>query len=169
MKLLVYTHTLIVYIHKLNVGFILVLWIIKMMKFILNIWSGVQRLKLRKGYPITVTTMELGDYDFFDHVSFVTNLKELKELMFQFVYTLPVVQFYLKGFKHGDLKEDNLLVYNRKNEVPGTIKYNILNKTYEIDNTTPHVKLIDFDFSATDKILNCRQPQSYRKGNKSRI
>lgn len=128
-------------------------------------WST--KAKLRKGYPITVTTMELGDYDFFDHVSLVTNLKELKELMFQIVYTLAIVQFYLKGFKHGDFKEDNLLVYNRKNEVPGTIKYNILDKTYEINNTTPHVKLIDFDFSATDKILNCRQPSLTEKETKA--
>ena len=119
-------------------------------------WSSTW--KLRKGHPITVTTMELGNYDFFDHINYISSVQELKELMFQFVYTLAVIQYYMKGFKHGDLKEDNLLVYLRNDQKPGRINYNILGKTFSIDNKTAHVKLIDFDFAASDAIANCRQP-----------
>jgi len=119
-------------------------------------WSS--KYKIRKGNPITVTTMELGNYDFFDHVNYIDSLRELKELMFQFVYTLAVVQYYIKGFKHGDLKEDNLLIYLRINKPSGINTYEILGKTYSMNNRTPHVKLIDFDFAATDTIHNCRQP-----------
>ena len=119
-------------------------------------WSS--KYKIRNGNPITVTTMELGNYDFFDHVKYITSLRELKEIMFQFVYTLAVVQYYIKGFKHGDLKEDNLLIYLRTNQPSGKNTYEILGKTYSMDNRTPHIKLIDFDFAASDKIPNCRQP-----------
>lgn len=119
-------------------------------------WSV--RYKINEGDPIVITKMELGHYDLFDHTKYIRTLDELKEIVFQIVYTLAVIQYYNKGFKHGDLKEDNVLVYDRSSKPEGYLHYTILGKTYRIKNNGDRVKLIDFDFSASDKTANCRQP-----------
>ena len=119
-------------------------------------WS--MKFKIKHGDPILITKMELGHYDLFDHVKYVHTSNELEQLLFQIVYTLAVIQYYQRGFKHGDLKEDNLLVYLRDTKKEGDLHYTILGNTYRLDNNTSRVKLIDFDFSASDSLVNCRQP-----------
>ena len=119
-------------------------------------WS--MKFKIKHGDPILITKMELGHYDLFDHVKYVHTSNELEQLLFQIVYTLAVIQYYQRGFKHGDLKEDNILVYLRDTNKEGDLHYTILGKTYRLDNNISRVKLIDFDFAASDSIVNCRQP-----------
>jgi len=119
-------------------------------------WS--LRFKIKDGDSILITKMELGHYDLFDHTRYIRTLTELKEVIFQVVYTLAVIQYYNKGFKHGDLKEDNVLVYDRSSKPDGYLHYTILGKTYRLKNNGDRIKLIDFDFAASDKTRNCRQP-----------
>lgn len=119
-------------------------------------WSV--KFKINEGDPIVITKMELGHYDLFDHARYIRTLDELKEVLFQVVYTLAVIQYYNRGFKHGDLKEDNVLVYDRSSKPEGYLHYTILGKTYRLRNNGDRIKLIDFDFAASDKTSNCRQP-----------
>ena len=62
-----------------------------------------------------LTVMELGDIDFLEFIrkKKMKSVREMKEMIFQVVYTLAVLQYHVPGFKHGDLKENNVVVYYR--------------------------------------------------------
>ena len=67
-------------------------------------WS--RKRKLTKESRMGLTVMELGDIDFLEFIrkKKMKSVREMKEMIFQVVYTLAVLQYHV-GFKHGDLKE----------------------------------------------------------------
>jgi serine/threonine protein kinase len=82
-------------------------------------------------------------------------LKEWKTLFFQFLSVLAVIQTKYPGFRHNDLKANNILVH----EIPVTeenkkIKYIINGQSYVISNIGFQIKLWDFDFATIPGIID---------------
>ena len=121
-------------------------------------WS--RKRKLTKESRMGLTVMELGDIDFLEFIrkKKMKSVREMKEMIFQVVYTLAVLQYHVPGFKHGDLKENNVVVYYRNKSPKGVVEYDFCGKKFKLNSRTPRMKLIDFDLSMTDENLNCKQP-----------
>ena len=121
-------------------------------------WS--RKRDLTKESRMGLTVMELGDLDFLEFVERgkMKSVREIKEMIFQVVYTLAVLQYHVPGFKHGDLKENNVVVYYRNKSPKGVVEYDFCGKKFKLNSRTPRMKLIDFDISMTDENLNCKQP-----------
>ena len=89
-------------------------------------------------------------------------------ILFQFCYTLSSIQYYLRNFKHNDIKPNNLLVkliddIDSKNY----IKYEIFGKKFYIPQTKYIIKLHDFDYVYSNKFRNKKITHSvnlYKKG-----
>jgi serine/threonine protein kinase len=82
-------------------------------------------------------------------------VREWRVLFFQILSALSVIQSKYPGFRHNDLKANNILIQkigsrNRNNK----FKYKINNKTYVIPNIGIQVKIWDFDFACIKGIVD---------------
>ena len=115
-----------------------------------------------------VLFMEKGSYDLatylYNNGSSIC-YEELLEILFIVVYTLSVIQHNVKGFRHNDLKPNNLVVKEVK-KTNTYIKYNILGKEFFIKNRGYIVKIIDFDMSwASEKKFKNQKIESFHSTN----
>lgn len=108
---------------------------------------------------VVVSFMELGDSDLFEYL--IKNcesisLSEMKAILFQVFYSLMCAQYHEPGFKHLDLKTDNILVFNtNKKETKGKFnKYIVGDKVFYLPADMIQVKIFDFDFAVSNKIDN---------------
>ena len=82
-------------------------------------------------------------------------LKIWRVLFFQILSILAVIQAKYPGFRHNDLKANNLLIHfiesrNKNNK----FKYKINGQTYIIPNIAFQIKLWDFDFACINGIVD---------------
>ncbi len=110
---------------------------------------------------VVVSFMELGMSDLFEYL--IQNAKnvsilEMKCIIFQIYYTLMCIQYHEPGFKHLDLKTDNILVFETdKNKTKGKFnKYKVAGKTFYLPADTIQIKIFDFDFAVSNKIENSK-------------
>ena len=110
---------------------------------------------------VVVSFMELGMSDLFEYL--IQNAKkvsiiEMKCIIFQIYYTLMCIQYHEPGFKHLDLKTDNILVFETdKNKTKGKVnKYKVAGKTFYLPADTIQIKIFDFDFAVSNKIENSK-------------
>jgi serine/threonine protein kinase len=118
-----------------------------------NIFEGIKK--------VVVSFMELGESDLFEYLlvnSKKISLMEMKSIIFQVYYSLMVLQYHEPGFKHLDLKTDNILVFNPdpKKTKGKYNKYVIDNREYYLPADGIQIKIFDFDFAVSDKIENSK-------------
>lgn len=118
-----------------------------------NIFDGVNK--------VVVSFMELGESDLFEYLiknSENITLDEMKGIIFQLYYTLMCIQYYEPGFKHLDLKTDNILVFfPDKNKSKGKFnKYVVGNREFYLPADMVQIKIFDFDFAVSDRIENSK-------------
>ena len=82
-------------------------------------------------------------------------IKEWRVIFFQILSALSVIQSKYPGFRHNDLKANNILIQkigsrNRNNK----FKYKINDKTYIIPNIGIQIKIWDFDFACIKGIVD---------------
>ena len=82
-------------------------------------------------------------------------LKIWRVVLFQILSVLAVIQAKYPGFRHNDLKANNLLIHsiesrNKNNK----FKYKINGQTYIIPNIGIQIKLWDFDFACIEGIVD---------------
>ena len=83
------------------------------------------------------------------------SLKEWRILFFQILSTLAVIQAKFPGFRHNDLKANNILIQkiesrNKNNK----FKYKINGKVFIVPNIGFQLKLWDFDFACIPGIVD---------------
>jgi serine/threonine protein kinase len=118
-----------------------------------NIFEGIKK--------VVVSFMELGESDLFEYLliqSKKITLMEMKSIVFQVYYSLTVLQYHEPGFKHLDLKTDNILVFkpDPKKTKGKFNKYVIGDREYFLPADGIQVKIFDFDFAVSDKIENSK-------------
>ena len=75
--------------------------------------------------------------------------------MFQIIFTLAVIHKKYPGFRHNDLKANNILLQiSTKPKIPQYFQYQYENKTYRVPDIGVQVRLWDFDFSCIPDIIN---------------
>lgn len=95
------------------------------------------------------------------------SIKLLKIIFFQIFYTLVILQYNFPGFRHNDLKANNILVvFNDSTIIPKILedKFNvyILNdQKFYIPQTNFTIKIHDFDFVSSDKFDNSKVKNKY--------
>jgi len=82
-------------------------------------------------------------------------VKEWRTICFQFLSVLAIIQSKYPGFRHNDLKANNILIH----EIPidpnnEKYKYIINGQTYVVPNVGFQLKLWDFDFSCIPGIVD---------------
>ena len=82
-------------------------------------------------------------------------VKEWRVIFFQILSALSVIQNKYPGFRHNDLKANNILIQkigsrNKNNK----FKYKINDKTYVIPNIGIQIKIWDFDFACIKGIVD---------------
>ena len=83
------------------------------------------------------------------------SLKTWRVLLFQIISVLAVIQAKYPGFRHNDLKANNLLIhYIESRNKNNKFKYKINGKTYIIPNIGLQIKLWDFDFACIEGIVD---------------
>jgi serine/threonine protein kinase len=92
-----------------------------------------------------------------DFLNFLRNnyaeltLKEWKVFLFQIISTLSIIQMRYPGFRHNDLKANNILIqsmsYNTEEDKKKTFKYKVSKCSYVVPNIGYHIKIWDFDFA----------------------
>lgn len=110
---------------------------------------------------VVVSFMELGDSDLFEYLlqnAQNMSVQEMKGIVFQIFYTLMCIQYHEPGFKHLDLKTDNILVFHTdKTETKGKFnKYIVGEKAFYLPADMIQIKIFDFDFVVSDKIENSK-------------
>ena len=118
-----------------------------------NIFEGIDK--------VSVSFMELGESDLFEYLlknSKTISLSEMKAIIFQVYYSLMVLQYHEPGFKHLDLKTDNILVFkpDPKKTKGKFNKYIIGDREYFLNAEFIQIKIFDFDFAVSDKIDNSK-------------
>ena len=74
--------------------------------------------------------------------------------LFQFCYTIACAQYYIPGFRHNDIKPNNLLV-SLNSKLNNTYDvYKIFGLTFYIPVLDFTLKLHDFDFCNSDELKN---------------
>lgn len=111
---------------------------------------------------VMVLFNEKADSDFKKYVENRSNdnkpLSHLEHIVafFQFTYTIACAQYHIPGFRHNDIKPNNLLV-SINSKFTESNKYNcykILGKTFYIPEVEFSLKLHDFDFCNSDEYPN---------------
>jgi hypothetical protein len=77
--------------------------------------------------------------------------------LFTFCYTLASIQYHIPGFRHNDIKPNNLLISvnnNYDNEKGKFVRYKIFGKEFYIPVIRFTLKLHDFDFCNSDEFKN---------------
>lgn len=110
---------------------------------------------------VVVSFMELGDSDLFEYLlknASTISVQEMKGIIFQIFYTLMCIQYHEPGFKHLDLKTDNILVFQTdKKATKGKFnKYIVGDKAFYLPADMIQIKIFDFDFVVSDKIENSK-------------
>jgi hypothetical protein len=84
-----------------------------------------------------------------------TNLKlsHWRNIFFQIISTLAIIQNKYPSFRHNDLKANNILLH-RTNSEKKEVKYIINNKEYIIPNIGLQIKIWDFDFACIPGIVD---------------
>jgi serine/threonine protein kinase len=82
-------------------------------------------------------------------------VKEWRSICFQFLSVLAIIQSKYPGFRHNDLKANNILV----DEIPilpnsNKYKYIINGQTYVVPNVGFQLKLWDFDFATIPGVID---------------
>lgn len=82
-------------------------------------------------------------------------IKEWRVIFFQILSALSVIQTKYPGFRHNDLKANNILIQkigsrNKNNQ----FKYKINDKTYIIPNIGIQIKIWDFDFACIKGVVD---------------
>lgn len=76
------------------------------------------------------------------------DLKEWRVMLFQLFSVLAVIQKKYPGFRHNDLKANNVLIHNMDESINGNFfTYQIDNVTFYVPNIGYQIKLWDFDFA----------------------
>ena len=82
------------------------------------------------------------------------SLIEWSTIFFQIISTLATIQEKYSGFRHNDLKCNNILVQNIEcKDKNNKFKYKINGQTYIIPNIDIQIKLWDFDFSCIENLV----------------
>jgi len=76
-----------------------------------------------------------------------------KVIFFQIISVLAVIQSKWPGFRHNDLKANNILLH-KTDKCDGVSNYKVLRKNYIIPNIGYHIKLWDFDFACIPGIVD---------------
>ena len=106
---------------------------------------------------IKITFHELADTDLKSFILDPSNKLSFLDhihIFFQFCYTLACAQYHIPGFRHNDVKPDNILVKKNMNFKSGMKKYKIVDKNFYIPNTYYTIKLYDYDFCNSYTIKN---------------
>jgi len=137
-------------------------------------WSILQNIKFKKmeewtnvlspsmfygrSYDkVSVNFIDLGYMDLHSYMQTDIKYNEFVSLLFQLYYTLACIQYHHPGFKHNDLKSDNILVFK-----PETYKinyyheYKIYGKTFYLPADCMQLKIMDFDMTSSDAIPNLK-------------
>ena len=81
-------------------------------------------------------------------------LKEWRVVLFQILSVLAVIQAKYPGFRHNDLKANNILIQNiEARNKNNKFKYKINGNIYIIPNIGFQIKIWDFDFSCIEGIV----------------
>lgn len=90
--------------------------------------------------------MELLDTTFWNYVhSHTRDVYTLKSLIFQVLFTLAILQKKFPGFRHNDLKIDNILLDLSPRTTSTTLYYGKHN--WSIKYSSPFVKIADYDYA----------------------
>lgn len=82
-------------------------------------------------------------------------LKEWRVILFQIISVLAVIQAKYPGFRHNDLKANNILIQNiEARNKNNKFKYKINGNIYIIPNIGVQIKIWDFDFSCIEGIVD---------------
>lgn len=82
-------------------------------------------------------------------------LKLWRVMLFQILSVLAVIQAKYPGFRHNDLKANNLLIhYIESRNKNNKFKYKINGQTYIIPNIGLQIKLWDFDFACIEGVVD---------------
>ena len=82
-------------------------------------------------------------------------LKEWRVILFQIISVLAVIQAKYPGFRHNDLKANNILIQNiEARNKNNKFKYKINGNVYIVPNIGIQIKIWDFDFSCIDGIVD---------------
>ena len=85
----------------------------------------------------------------------LTNL-ELKVIFLQVCYMITVTQYYFPGFRHNDLKPDNILVDIYPPEENTYYCYHIFGKKIYLPDIRVRVKMWDLDYASIDSLENSK-------------
>ena len=81
------------------------------------------------------------------------DLKEWRVMLFQLLSVLAVIQKRYPGFRHNDLKANNVLIHKMDETINGNFfTYQIDNVTFYVPNIGYQIKLWDFDFACISGI-----------------
>lgn len=118
--------------------------------------------RYKKGYyykNVSVLISEwANDGDLLDYIR--NNYKKLKlkhwrAICFQFLSCLSIIQAKYPGFRHNDLKANNVLVHRiKKTEKNNKFLYKINGQKYIVPNIGFQIKLWDFDFACIPGIVD---------------
>tara|TARA_B100000963_G_C22613715_1_gene666207 strand:+ start:494 stop:1726 length:1233 start_codon:yes stop_codon:yes gene_type:complete len=91
-------------------------------------------------------------------------LSDLEHLacLFQFCYTIACAQFHIPGFRHNDIKPNNLLISLNKAVKNTYDVYKIFGLTFYLPTLDFTLKLHDFDFCNSDEFPN-QKIHSYKE------
>jgi len=79
---------------------------------------------------------------------------EFLVILFQLFYSMITIQYYFPGFRHNDLKADNILVRTYPIIADHYYTYKIFGRDYHIPDIGIKLKIWDFDFSVSNTIAN---------------
>ena len=137
----------------------------KEVKFFRKLNSDIKRG--RKSSVIKVLICELSSNDLHGYImdrsssgEKLTNL-ELKVIFLQVCYMITVTQYYFPGFRHNDLKSDNILVDIYPPEENTYYCYHIFGKKIYLPDIGVRVKMWDLDYASTDSLENSKVNDSW--------
>jgi len=81
-------------------------------------------------------------------------LKHWRGIFFQILSVLSIIQTKYPGFRHNDMKANNILIHNIDTDINKKYLYKINGQTYIIPNIGFQIKLWDFDFACIPNIVN---------------
>lgn len=85
--------------------------------------------------------------------------KYWKVIFFQLLSVLAVIQTKYPGFRHNDLKANNILVHKITSK-KHSFEYRIANTVYKVPNIGYHIKIWDFDFACIPGIIDNKKVEA---------
>ncbi len=99
--------------------------------------------------------LEKLDQTFWNYLQNEQEERMLKGIILQVLFSLAILQHVLPGFRHNDLKVDNILLDFTPRAHIITLRYK--NYYWVLANDIPLVKLADFDYASIPKL--CKNPK----------